>query len=120
MIDTLWAECEVKRKTLPYTSLELMSILERALNFAHTGNTRVLCKEAMQYMGIAQALVQDGMPTFWPGLRFKILDSIPGIIPYILLPEWPLDENSKTPHLPSRRSVVYNYGHQHLQVSGCL
>ena len=43
-------------------------MLERALNFAHTGNTRVLSRRLMDHFWLSMGIVYDGVPSISPSL----------------------------------------------------
>jgi hypothetical protein len=43
-------------------NVELCAILERALNYMHSGNTKVIATSIMNPMFIGRALIKDGLP----------------------------------------------------------
>jgi hypothetical protein len=47
-------------------NVELCAVLERALNYLHSGNTKVIATTTMNPLWIGQALLQDGLPCVNP------------------------------------------------------
>ena len=48
--------------------VELISVAERCLNFAHTGAAKVLNRNLMWHMWVTRGILDNGFPSFWPGL----------------------------------------------------
>jgi len=44
-------------------NVELCAVLERALNYIHSGNTKVIAMSIMNPMWIGRALIKDGLPS---------------------------------------------------------
>ncbi|KAI0362896.1 hypothetical protein BV20DRAFT_1058536, partial [Pilatotrama ljubarskyi] len=96
----------------PPQYLELIALIERCLNFAHTGAARVLVHGLMSRTWTSLALIEHGYPMFWPGLS---LVGAHRTEPDIELKQWPLDAATRTPLIASRRSQELTYGAHHFQ-----
>jgi hypothetical protein len=103
-----------KDDRMPATSLELCSILERTLNYAQTGNAKVLVKLLMSPLWVSRGLLEDGMPVFSPAMDFNLEVAMNATI---RLTEWPLNKNSPGLALASWKSFLVNYGQGQLDVS---
>jgi hypothetical protein len=104
-----------KSKFSHTTMVELSSVVERALNYMHTGNTAVLATTVMNPLWIARALVKDGFPCINTDI-IKIVNYKHIIIDPKL---WPFDETLHRPYSSSRRSHTLTYGEPHFNVSSC-
>ncbi|KAF8119387.1 hypothetical protein EV363DRAFT_1199073, partial [Boletus edulis] len=65
LIDMLWKQHRpdlVLGKTVDPYHIEFMSMLERTLNYAHTGSGKVLCSKLMLPHFLALGILHDGMP----------------------------------------------------------
>lgn len=94
--------------------VELIAVLERAYNFAHTGAAKVIVRGLMNRLWIGRAIVDGLMPFFLPALKF--------IGPDLLQPElsmsvWPIDKKTNRPLVASKRAQELTYGSQHFMVS---
>lgn len=86
-------------------NVELCAILERALNFMHSGNTKVIATSIMNRLWIGEALIQDGIPCLNPAMVRFFADQwelVAERIPY----------NSATgiPSSAARTVIIHNYG----------
>ena len=54
--------------------VELCSVLERTLNFMHTGNTAVIASTVMSPLWIGRAIIKDGFPCINPKI-IRIVNS---------------------------------------------
>jgi hypothetical protein len=87
-------------------NVELCAILERALNFMHMGNLKVLVNKVMSPLWIGDALVQDGLPCLNPNvIRFYGSSSWE-----VLGQHWPWDPLSGVPMSAAFRVMVFNFG----------
>ncbi|KAI6010564.1 hypothetical protein EDC04DRAFT_2610141 [Pisolithus marmoratus] len=65
LIDLIWGKHmeDLKAgKMMDPCMIEFVSMLERTLNYAHTGNAAVLCKKLMDRAWLSLGLIQDGFP----------------------------------------------------------
>lgn len=92
--------------------VEFCSVLERALNFMHTGNMAVIATTVMTPMWIGRAIVKDGFPCINP-MIVQIINSKHVQIDAL---QWPQDRNRRRPHSSSRRSQILTYGEPHFNV----
>jgi hypothetical protein len=97
----------------PYT-VELMSVLERTLNVAHTGNIRVIATRLMNVLHVGLALVEHGFPAFFPEL---VIPSASSEAPYIKDINWPRVTKTGMPIVASKRAQMLTYGPNHYEVS---
>ncbi|KAG1863248.1 hypothetical protein DFJ58DRAFT_912417 [Suillus subalutaceus] len=93
--------------------IELCSVLERALAYAHTGNTRVIATSLMRPLWLVQSLLEHGLPTFSPSVRFAAAPSIPVAISPA---DWPTLTSMKVPAIASKRSQILTYGNDHFEL----
>ncbi len=91
----------------PYM-VELLSMLERALNYGHTGSTRVLSRQLMDYTWISLGCVYDGFPTLSRKLvAFEHLTDRRFLIPEA---SWPRDRATRRPLTSTRGVLEKTYG----------
>lgn len=95
--------------------IELCSVLERALNFMHTGNAAVIATTVMTPLWIGRAILKDGFPC----LNMKIIQ-ISGSYIQIDAKRWPFNPKLNGPHSSSRRAQILTYGESHFSVSNLL
>lgn len=96
----------------PYM-VELASVLERALNVAHTGNVRVIATSLMNPLFVGRSLVDHGTSTFHECVLMgqTSLDAVH--IPDI---QFPRNQVLRQPLTASKRSQIFNYGAHHWEV----
>lgn len=96
----------------PYR-LEFVAMLERTLNFAHTGNARVLTK-GMNDTWLTRSLIADRFPALWKGFHLagEKMDD-----PRILSHLWPVNKKTREPYTVSDRAQILSYGEPHFMVS---
>lgn len=96
----------------PYI-VELSSVLERALNVAHTGNVRVIATSLMNPLFVGRSLVDHGTPTLSDHIIMGQTANDPVHIPDI---KFPRNHTTRQPLTASKRSQIFNYGVQHWEV----
>ena len=92
--------------------IEFMAVLERCLNFCHTGNAICLSQGLMRRTSTTNALLEGYMPIF---LGVLCIGSQSNIAPIIRLESWPTDKNG-FPLVASKRAQTLTYGDAHWQV----
>jgi hypothetical protein len=118
LIDALWDAHQNSIKAnavLDPCVIEVMSMLERALNYAHTGNAQVLCRRLMNRAWISLGLIHDGLPSI-----SDVFISNGSLITgeaVIRNNGWPVDLQTRRPLTSSRRSQQLTYGKDHYEVS---
>lgn len=120
-IDRIWEHSRTffMGKTLPHPIyVELCAVAERALNYLHTGNAKVIATSVMNPLWIGQAIVKDGIPCFNPRIihltRGELLDT--------QLQRWPWDELRQQPRSASRKTqlVMWNEGLSKVRLSDSI
>ena len=84
--------------------VEIMAVLERVLNYAHTGNARVLSRALLGPMWPYYSLPDTGFPAF-----SRLLTITPDAA-QVNVVNWPRDEDTKVPATASSRSALLTYG----------
>ncbi len=85
-------------------NVELCAILERALNYMHSGNTKVIATSIMNPMWIGRALLHDGLPC----LNDVMVKFIPSSWE-VLSEHLPYNKATGTPLSAARSVIIYNY-----------
>ncbi|KAG2130918.1 hypothetical protein DEU56DRAFT_914676 [Suillus clintonianus] len=93
--------------------VELCSVLERALAYAHTGNARVIASKLMRPLWLVQSLFEQGLPTFSPSVRMTTSITNPIAISSA---DWPTSDNLNVPAIASKHSQAYKAGF-HIELS---
>ena len=86
-------------------NVELCAILERALNYLHSGNTKVIATSIMNPLWIGKALIEDGLPSLNPNVvRFSATSwEVNG-------EHWPTHRATGTPLSAAKCVILFNYG----------
>ncbi|KAG2365886.1 hypothetical protein BDR07DRAFT_1373987 [Suillus spraguei] len=92
--------------------VEICSVLERALAYAHTGNAKVIATSLMRPLWLVKSLLEQGLPTFAPSVRFSNAPCIPVAISPA---DWPTITNMNVPAIASKRSQMLTYGNDHFE-----
>lgn len=91
--------------------IELTASLERTLNYAHTGNARVLTKGLMDPLWLSLSVIHDGLPSI---SKLVVPSALVVNQVDIRLVDWPT--KSGEPLMASKKSHLVNYGDEHYQV----
>lgn len=93
--------------------VEFCSVVERGINFMHTGNMAVIATTVMNPLWIGRALMKDGFPSVNSDIvEFSNENSIK-----IKGDLWPFNKSLHRPHSSSQRSHLLTYGESHFNVS---
>lgn len=94
--------------------IEMVSLFERVLNFAHTGAAHVLQKSLMDRTFLSLGIIFDGFPS----LSDKIVshDALRQGSLKLCPTQWPLERESGKPLTSSRQVQILTYGTQHYKV----
>ncbi|KAG1849455.1 hypothetical protein DFJ58DRAFT_729535 [Suillus subalutaceus] len=92
--------------------IELCSILECTLAYAHTGNSKVIATSLMRPLWLVKSLLEQGLPTFTPSVQFSHTPCVPVAISPS---EWPTLTNMNVPTITSKRSQILTYGNDHFE-----
>jgi hypothetical protein len=116
-LERLWAHYQghlTKGEKVPHHIVELSAVLERTLNFAHTGNPRVLTRTLMDELWVSKALLLSDLPAISPVVTFGA--SRRDSVDLNFHGPWPRLASTGAFALASRKSHSINYGLHHLQV----
>lgn len=97
--------------------LEMVAMLERALNYAHTGNAKVLTKKLMDRSWLSLSVIKDGMPCI--SHHFISSGSMSTSLITVKSDKWPVDSVVHCPLTASRRTQLLTWGESHYQVCAC-
>jgi len=95
--------------------IEVVSMLEHTLNYAHTGNAAVLCKKLMDRSWLSLGLLADGFPALSDA--FIALGALSMEQLVVQSDSWPVDSQACCPLTSSKRSQQLTYGKAHYEVS---
>jgi len=95
--------------------IEFTSMIERALNFSHTGNACVLSRRLMDRAWISLGIIHDGLPSI--SNTFVANRSLTTGNLVIHQESWPVDQDMRRPLTSSRRSQELMYSKDHYEVS---
>ena len=108
---------EVKNgTTIDPCAIEVLSMLERTLNYAHTGNAAVLCKKLMDRSWLSLDLIKDGFPCLSDAFLAHGGLSLGELT--VRSTGWPIDSKTRRPLTSSKRSQQLTYGEAFYEV--CL
>ena len=93
--------------------VEFMSMLERCLNYCHTGNAICVSNQLMKDSFTMRAILNGCLPLLANVIDFNIVD---GTIPMLPLSSWPVDKKGY-PLAISRRAIQLTYGDSQWAVS---
>lgn len=98
----------------PY-DIEFMAMLERTLNYGHTGSSKVIPQKLMNRALLALGIIHDGFPTISDAyLSFGDLSHKRVLVH---TSQWPQNSSTMRPLMCSQRSQERTYDERHYQVS---
>lgn len=118
LIEHLWKKHEPVLKeghVVDPFELETVAMLERALNYAHTGSARVLTRMLMDRAWLSLSVVNDGLPCI--SSSFIPAGSLSSGLVTIRREKWPVHPVTHVPLTASQRSQELTYGKPHYSVS---
>lgn len=96
--------------------IETIAMFERALNFAHKGNARVLIRNLMDRSWLSLGCLIDGLPCISDNfIAHHTLDSSRPFA--IVVEKWPVTGETRRPLTASKRTQELTYGEQYYIVS---
>ena len=101
----------IDQEPVPHYWIEIVASLERALNYAHTGNCKVLTKGLMDPLWLSLSLVHDGLPSVSPII---VPSAMFGEQVDIRRVDWPT--RGSQPMVSSKKAQIVNYGIDHYKV----
>lgn len=118
LLETIWemhSNTLVDGAVIDPCIIEFTSMVERALNFSHTGNARVLCRRLMDRAWISLGIIHDGLPSISDAfVAYGSLNTGKLVIRQEL---WPVDQDTRRPLTSSRRTQELTYSKEHYEVS---
>ncbi|KAG9309729.1 hypothetical protein JVU11DRAFT_10103 [Chiua virens] len=116
MLEIIWEKYEPKLDDRPEIDpqvIKMTSILERCLNYAHTGSAKVLPRGVMDVSWLSLGIIFDGMPTLSKDFasHAALVAGNLQVIPHA----WPVYQATMRPMTSSNRVQVYNYGDSHFE-----
>ena len=118
LIDLFWKKYNRQLRTgsvIDPCMIEVVSMLERMLNYVHTGNAAVLCKKLMDRSWLSLGLLADGFPALSDA--FIALGALSMSQLVVRSDSWPVDSQACCPLTSSKRSQQLTYGKAHYEVS---
>lgn len=115
MLRRIWStfhDSLVESIPVPHYWVELVASLERTLNYAHTGNAKVLTRGLMDPLWLSQSLVYDGFPCLSTIIGRDVLGGL-----QIRELDWPTTLAKLVPQMASKRSMTFNFSEDELKVS---
>jgi hypothetical protein len=88
-------------------------VVERALNYLHTGNVAVIATSVMNPLWIGRSIIQDGLPS----INKDIVRTQRGSRILVKMDQWPFDKGRNLPRSVSKRAQGLTYGDAHHNVS---
>lgn len=118
LLSSLWEKFrqnKVKKEPIPHYWIELTASLERALNYYHTGNAKVLTKGLMDPLWLSLSVIHDGLASISSLVVLTPLTMEPYEIRMV---DWPKKKGEL--RVASQRSQIFNYGQDHFEVCPTL
>jgi hypothetical protein len=116
VLEQIWGEGKAdlnEKKTPRCVLVELCSVVERALNYLHTGNAAVIATSVMNPLWIGRAIIEDGMPS----INKDIVHAQRGSRILVKMDQWPFDKGNNLPKSVSKRAQGLTYGDGQYNVS---
>ncbi|KAF8833578.1 hypothetical protein BDN67DRAFT_985937, partial [Paxillus ammoniavirescens] len=117
LIERLWSQHKETLKegaVIDPSLIEVISMLERTLNFSHTGNAQVMSRHLMDRAWLSLGIINDGLPCLSDA--FVVHASLLANSPVILRTHgWPVSVATRRPLTSSRRGQEMSYGNDHYQ-----
>lgn len=96
--------------------IETTAMFEHILNFAHTGNARVLIRNLMDRAWLSLGCLADGMPCISDDFILHHSLHGPGVFT-IVTNKWPVTGETRRPLTASKRTQELMYGEKYYIVS---
>jgi hypothetical protein len=96
---------EQKTNEVSASLIEFTSVIERGINFMHTGHAGVISTSVMNPLHIGLALIYDGLPCF----NNQSVTLRPGMI-QVHLAQWPFDHLKFLPRTSAKCALSHEYG----------
>ncbi|KAG9309436.1 hypothetical protein JVU11DRAFT_10690 [Chiua virens] len=98
---------------VPPFVIESVAMLERTLNFAHTGNAQVLCRGLMGPAFLSLGIVNDGFPCISDNFICHGSMAMGKLV--VVIDGWPVDKKTRRPLTASRRVQQLTFGNTYYE-----
>lgn len=113
LLETIWDEGRsTENGSLSVKTVELCSVVERALNFMHTGNASVLLTRLMSPLWTSQGLLIDG----WPCFNRELVQFGDGKQVGWKIKQWPFDKRKHKPISAAYAGQMFYHDTSHAMV----
>ncbi|KAI6016457.1 hypothetical protein BKA83DRAFT_4545281 [Pisolithus microcarpus] len=116
LIEMFWKKYGVEagnQRMMDACTIEVMSMLERTLNYGHTGNAAVLTKRLMDRAWLSLGLINDGFPVLSD--MFIAHGALQQGDIMVRRQSWPVEAETCRPMTSSKRSQQLTYGEAHYE-----
>ncbi|KIK22156.1 hypothetical protein PISMIDRAFT_11857 [Pisolithus microcarpus 441] len=116
LIEMFWKKYGVEagnQRMIDASTIEVMSMLERTLNYGHTGNAAVLTKRLMDRAWLSLGLINDGFPVLADTFIAHGALQMGNIM--VRRQSWPVEADTYRPMTSSKRSQQLTYGEAHYE-----
>ena len=115
LLDDIWRTGSWSEGRPSVKTVELCSVVERALNYMHTGNTAVLLTRIMNPLWTSQGLLKDG----WPCFNTRLVNFGNGKQAEWRIKQWLFDRSTRKPTSAAYASQAFYHGAEHARVRLC-
>ncbi|KAI6038227.1 hypothetical protein EDC04DRAFT_2604217 [Pisolithus marmoratus] len=116
LIEMIWAKHKQDlqdKRNIDACTVEVMSMLERTLNFTHTGNAAVLSTRLMDRAWLSLGLLSDGFPALLDTFIAHGALSMGQVT--VRRHEWPVEAETRRPMMSSKQAQQLTYGKAHYE-----
>ncbi|KAI6043194.1 hypothetical protein EDC04DRAFT_2600374 [Pisolithus marmoratus] len=116
LIEMFWAKHKQDlqdKRNIDACTIEVMSMLEQTLNFAHTGNAAVLSTRLMDRAWLSLGLLSDGFPALSDTFIAHGALSMGQVM--VRQHEWPVEAETQWPMMSSKWAQQLTYGKAHYE-----
>jgi len=116
LLEAIWDEGCSTEDSPGIKAVELCSVVERSLNFLHTGNTAVLLTRLMTPLWTSLGLLRDGWPCFNP----ELVHFGDGKRVGWKIKQWPFYKKTRRPISAAYAGQSFYHGTSHAEVRHCI
>ncbi|KAH0825814.1 hypothetical protein J3R83DRAFT_2257 [Lanmaoa asiatica] len=122
VLEQLWNRLEAKLLqpgiSINQYAVEIAAMFERVLNFAHTGNAKVLIRTLMDRSWLSLGCIADGLPCISD--NFTVHQPLDSKEFQLVTDKWPIGGETRRPLIASKRVQQLTYGQKHYDVRSSL
>ena len=108
-----------KRADSSPAMVELVAMLERTLNFMHTGNATCLVRRLMDSFWLSRSLLVDGLPSV-NDQKVTFQNNGDSVSVLMHIERWPTYPRTGIARSAAKASMLFRYGHDQFNVSKCF